>query len=215
MCAIRSKQKQSYVGHYAGALAFVATCTDDLTPSELRRNLGVDHLGVHQLAFLRNQLTKEKFGECQCARRTRRFAQPPAVNGLCTRSKAITYRREWLVNTPTLLHFVKAHMGKRAAGKNVLRIQACCCQPQQWPPGWRRRNCKVGVSRLKKLDVCNNNVGDLGAKTCADHQASTEVQSAANTMYLNLCGAPGRFFEAVPGCAWAVRSAPPFGAGGD
>ncbi|CAJ1444979.1 unnamed protein product, partial [Effrenium voratum] len=28
-------------GHYAGNLAFVATCTDDLTLSELRKNLTV------------------------------------------------------------------------------------------------------------------------------------------------------------------------------
>ena len=48
-------------GHYAGNLAFVATCTDDLTLSELRKNLKVgDEVPQHEAAMMRNTRTKQR-----------------------------------------------------------------------------------------------------------------------------------------------------------
>ena len=48
-------------GHYAGSLAFVATCTDELTLSELRKNLKIgDDVPQQEAAMLRNQRTKER-----------------------------------------------------------------------------------------------------------------------------------------------------------
>jgi len=47
-------------GHYKQSLAFVATCSDEVTPSELRINLGVSEpLTTHDLAQLRNKRTKD------------------------------------------------------------------------------------------------------------------------------------------------------------
>lgn len=61
MLGERFRRQMLMDGHYAGNLAFVATCTDGLTLSELRRNLEIDE-NVSQLdaARLRNQRTKEK-----------------------------------------------------------------------------------------------------------------------------------------------------------
>eukprot|EP00931_Biecheleriopsis_adriatica_P102434 TRINITY_DN77411_c0_g1_i1.p1 TRINITY_DN77411_c0_g1~~TRINITY_DN77411_c0_g1_i1.p1 ORF type:complete len:1078 (+),score=263.86 TRINITY_DN77411_c0_g1_i1:66-3299(+) len=49
-------------GHYSGALAFVATATDDICVSELRQNLGEDaaSMGQQELALLRNSCAKNK-----------------------------------------------------------------------------------------------------------------------------------------------------------
>eukprot|EP00933_Yihiella_yeosuensis_P070482 TRINITY_DN785_c0_g1_i1.p1 TRINITY_DN785_c0_g1~~TRINITY_DN785_c0_g1_i1.p1 ORF type:complete len:1240 (+),score=300.00 TRINITY_DN785_c0_g1_i1:44-3763(+) len=49
-------------GHYSNAMAFVATATDDIVVSELRRNLGKQaaDLDLQDLALLRNKCAKDK-----------------------------------------------------------------------------------------------------------------------------------------------------------
>mmetsp|Transcript_10179 Transcript_10179/g.27670 ORF Transcript_10179/g.27670 Transcript_10179/m.27670 type:complete len:550 (-) Transcript_10179:392-2041(-) len=62
-------------GHYGGALAFVATCTDELTLSELRRNLQIDEsVGQLDAAKHRNLKTKQKIAK-DCYAGLRRVQQ--------------------------------------------------------------------------------------------------------------------------------------------
>ncbi|CAE7266046.1 PUB50, partial [Symbiodinium sp. CCMP2592] len=61
MLGERFRRQMLMDGHYAGNLAFVATCTDDLTLSELRKNLKIgDDVPQKEAAVLRNEKTKER-----------------------------------------------------------------------------------------------------------------------------------------------------------
>lgn len=75
MLGERFRRQMLMDGHYGGALAFVATCTDELTLSELRRNLQIDE-GVSQsdAARHRNLKTKEKIA-ADCYAGLRRVQQ--------------------------------------------------------------------------------------------------------------------------------------------